>query len=113
MSGGLWGKIREMGAIVEEFVEGTMKRSPSVHARIDPLGQIEALWTHDQVLGGRPIRCFGAGFATFPPARYSEEGLKAAGSCGIEGSGRFGIDFLSVWDGGRWRHRAIEINLRG
>ena len=39
-------KIHEMGAIVEEFIERALKRSPSVQYRIDPLGQIEVISTH-------------------------------------------------------------------
>jgi len=26
--------------------------------------------------------------------------------------GRFGVDFLSIWENGSWKHYAIEINLR-
>ena len=81
-----------MGAIVEEFVEGAMKRSPSVQYRIDPLGQIEVISTHDQVLGGRSNQVFlGCRFPADVSYRLDiqEEGLKAARICGIEG----------FWDG--------------
>jgi PGM1 C-terminal domain len=41
------------------------------------------------------------------------EGLKAARKLAERGVlGRFGIDFVSVREGDRWRHYAIEINLR-
>ena len=117
MSWAVYGaKIREMGAIVEEFVEGAVKRSPSVQYRIDPLGQIEVISTHDQVLGGRSNQVFlGCRFPADVSYRLAiqEEGLKAARILRDRGVlGRFGIDFLSVWDGSGWRHRAIEINLR-
>ena len=109
-------KIREMGAIVEEFIEGAVKRSPSVQYRIDPLGQIEVISTHDQVLGGRSNQVFlGCRFPADVSYRLAiqEEGLKVARLLRDRGVlGRFGIDFLSVWDGSGWRHRAIEINLR-
>jgi PGM1 C-terminal domain len=109
-------KIHEMGAIVEEFVDGAVKRSPSVQYRIDPLGQIEVISTHDQVLGGRSNQVFlGCRFPADVCYRLDiqEEGLKAARILRDRGVlGRFGIDFLSVWDGHSWRHRAIEINLR-
>jgi hypothetical protein len=45
-------KLRAMGGIVEEFVPGAIKRSPSAQFRIDPVGGISAVSTHDQVLGG-------------------------------------------------------------
>ena len=46
------GRIPELGAIVEAFVEGEIKRSPSVQGRITPTGEVEILSTHDQILGG-------------------------------------------------------------
>ena len=51
-------KLRSMGGIVEEFISGAIKRSPSAQFRIDPLGRIEALSTHDQVLGGTNEQIF-------------------------------------------------------
>jgi hypothetical protein len=50
--------LRAMGGIAEEFVPGTMKRSPSAQFRIDPLGGISAVSTHDQVLGGASGQIF-------------------------------------------------------
>ncbi len=109
-------KLREMGAIVEEFIEGEEKRSPSVQYRIDPLGEIAVVSTHDQVLGGRSNQVFlGCRFPADVAYRLAiqEEGLKAARILRDRGVlGRFGIDFLSVRDGSSWRHYAIEINLR-
>ncbi|HJN92111.1 MAG TPA: hypothetical protein QGF05_05220, partial [Dehalococcoidia bacterium] len=45
-------KFEQMGGVVEVFVDGDDKRSPSAQCRIDPLGRIEMISTHDQVLGG-------------------------------------------------------------
>src|SRR5213076_2458916 len=47
-------KFRDRGGIVEERVGDGAKevRSPSVQLRITPLGKVELLSTHDQVLGG-------------------------------------------------------------
>jgi hypothetical protein len=45
-------KYKQMGGIVEAFVEGKKKESPSVQCRIMPDGQCEVLSTHDQELGG-------------------------------------------------------------
>ena len=45
-------KLDERGGIVEERVVGDELRSPSVQMRVTPLGEVEVLSTHDQVLGG-------------------------------------------------------------
>jgi hypothetical protein len=109
-------KLSSMGGIVEEFIEGEVKRSPSAQFRIDPLGQLEPVSTHDQVLGGESGQVFLG--CTFPAdERYrleiQEDGLKAARALAGKGViGRFAIDFLSVQEGNEWRHYAIEINLR-
>ncbi|MGF9757260.1 peptide ligase PGM1-related protein [Microvirga sp. 0TCS3.31] len=109
-------KLSVMGGIVEEFIEGEIKRSPSAQFRIDPLGQLEPVSTHDQVLGGDSGQVFLG--CTFPADEHyrleiQEDGLKAARSLAEKGvCGRFAIDFLSVLEGNEWRHYAIEINLR-
>jgi hypothetical protein len=109
-------KLSDMGGIVEEFIEGEVKRSPSAQFRIDPLGQLEPVSTHDQVLGGENGQVFLG--CTFPADEHyrldiQEDGLKAARALAEKGvCGRFAIDFLSVLEGDEWRHYAIEINLR-
>ena len=109
-------KFVEMGGIVEAFIEGEGKRSPSAQFRIDPTGRIGPLSTHDQVLGGQTGQEYLG--ATFPADEayrldVQEEGLKAARRLAEQGVlGRFGVDFISVPDGNGWRHYAIEINLR-
>ncbi|WP_201864204.1 peptide ligase PGM1-related protein [Microvirga soli] len=109
-------KLSAMGGIVEEFIEGEVKRSPSAQFRIDPLGQLEPVSTHDQVLGGESGQVFLG--CTFPADEHyrleiQEDGLKAAKALAEKGvCGRFAIDFLSVLEGNEWRHYAIEINLR-
>src|SRR5690606_26108695 len=45
-------KVSDEGAIVEEFISGAEVRSPSVQLRVTPLGDVQVLSTHDQVLGG-------------------------------------------------------------
>jgi len=45
-----------MGGIVEAFIEGDIKTSPSVQCLINPLGGVEVLSTHDQLLGGEDGR---------------------------------------------------------
>ena len=109
-------KLVAMGGIVEEWIPGEVKESPSVQFRIDPTGRLEAISTHDQVLGGRSGQIFLG--ARFPASRdyrldIQREGLKAARILAGKGVlGRFGIDFISVREGDAWRHVAIEINLR-
>ena len=51
-------KFRAMGGIAEEFLEGPAKRSPSAQFRVDPLGTLKAISTHDQVLGGQNAQVF-------------------------------------------------------
>lgn len=109
-------KFQTMGGIVEEFIEGEIKESPSVQLRINPLGESEVISTHDQVLGGESGQVFLG--ATFPAnSEYTYEiaalGKKVAAELQQQGVlGRFGVDFISVKEGNSWKHYAIEINLR-
>ena len=45
-------KFRLMEGIVEAFLEGEVKTSPSVQCRINPLGEVDIISTHDEVLAG-------------------------------------------------------------
>lgn len=109
-------KIREMGAIVEVFVEGQVKRSPSVQARVDPLGSPHIVSTHDQMLGGPNQQVFlGATFPADPVyvGEITDAGRRVADLLGRSGVvGRFGVDFVSVRRAGTWHHYGLEINLR-
>jgi hypothetical protein len=109
-------KLAAMGGIVEEFVPGDVKQSPSAQFRITPVGAIEAVSTHDQVLGGANGQIFlGCRFPADKAYRLDiqAQGAKAAQALASKGVlGRFGIDFISVKEGDAWRHLAIEINLR-
>jgi hypothetical protein len=49
---------RRHGGIVEAWIEGEDKRSPSVQLRINPLGEVALISTHEQVLGGRTGQVF-------------------------------------------------------
>lgn len=110
-------KFNEMGGIVEEFLDGEVKMSPSVQCVIGPNGNVEIASTHDQLLGGDDGQIFLG--AIFPAdkgysAALATEGRKVARALAAKGAvGRFAIDFISVQqpDGG-WRNYAIEINLR-
>jgi len=109
-------KLHTMGSIVEEFIPGTIKRSPSAQLRVDPLGRIEAVSTHDQVLGGANGQIFlGCRFPADEAYRLDIQagGIKVAEVLARKGVlGRFGVDFISVREADRWRNVAIEINLR-
>ena len=60
-------KLEERGGIVEEFVTGEAICSPSAQLRVTPLGEIEQLSTHDQMLGGPTGQSYlGASFPANP-----------------------------------------------
>jgi len=109
-------KFTSMGGIVEAFIDAPHKTSPSVQCRINPLGEIDIISTHDQLMGGPDGQVFLGG--TFPAdEEYSVEvavlGRKVSEVMKRKGVlGRFGVDFLSVKENGQWKHYAIEINLR-
>jgi hypothetical protein len=109
-------KFSRMQGIVEAFIEGDVKTSPSVQCRINPLGDIDIISTHDQLLGGESGQAFiGASFPASSEyavevgqmAKHITEEMKSKGVLG-----RFSIDFLSVKEKDQWKHYAIEINLR-
>jgi hypothetical protein len=109
-------KFTSMGGIVEAFIDGSQKSSPSVQCRINPLGKIDIISTHDQLMGGPDGQVFLGG--TFPADNeYAVEvgqiGRKISEVMREKGVlGRFGVDFLSVKEKDKWTHYAIEINLR-
>ena len=113
---GFLAKFVEMEGIVEEFLEGDPKESPSVQLRITPLGESQLISTHDQKLGGPDGQVFiGCSFPARPTYRAA---LHKAGSAigevlakpGV--IGRLSIDFLAIPNGDDWDMFAVEINLR-
>jgi len=109
-------KLRSMGGIVEAWIEGADKRSPSAQFRIDPLGAVAPVSTHDQLLGGASGQIFlGCRFPADPAYAHDIQqlGLSAARALADKGvRGRVAIDFVSVPEGQRFRHVAIEANIR-
>ncbi|PSF37850.1 carboxylate-amine ligase [Aphanothece hegewaldii CCALA 016] len=111
-------RIPELGAIVEAFIEGEEKRSPSVQGYISPTGQVEILSTHDQILGGPDGQIYlGCKFPADDAYRLKlqEIGLKVGESLAKKGAmERYGVDFIAVQDPYTlaWDLEAIEINLR-
>lgn len=110
-------KFYEMEGIVEEFLEGEIKTSPSVQCVIGSSNKINIDSTHDQLLGGDDGQIFLG--AIFPADKeyaitLGEIGNKVANHLSGKGVlGRFAIDFISVKQpDNSWKHFAIEINLR-
>ncbi len=113
-------RFPELGGIVEAFVEGEEKRSPSVQGRITPNGKVEILSTHDQILGGPDGQIYlGCRFPADEAyrLRLQELGLKVGRTLAEKGAlERFGVDFVAVHQPeiseNQWDFQAIEINLR-
>ncbi len=110
-------KFKLMGGIVEVFLDGDVKTSPSVQCVISPSKKIEIVSTHDQLLGGDDGQIFLG--AVFPAdeiynVSLATEGRKIAQTLAERGAiGRFAVDFISVKQpDDTWKHYAIEINLR-
>ena len=110
-------KLAETGGIVEERIVGEGFTSPSVQLRITPLGEVELLSTHDQLLGGPTGQLYlGAQFPADPAyaCLISREAMKVGRRLAREGVlGRFAVDFVVVRrNDGVWGSYAIEVNLR-
>jgi hypothetical protein len=102
--------------IVEERITGEEFRSPSVQLRITPLGSVELLSTHDQLLGGPSGQSYlgcafpaDNGYASLITREAAKVGKRLAKEGVI---GRFALDFVVVRSNGKWDPYAIEINLR-
>src|SRR5215469_1906220 len=93
-------KFASMGGIVEVFLEGETKMSPSVQCVINPNKTIDVVSTHDQLLGGDDGQIFlGAIFPADESYNISlaVEARKIAKTLMGKGAmGRFAVDFLSV-----------------
>jgi hypothetical protein len=110
-------QLAQDGGIVEERVGGVEIRSPSVQLRVTPLGEVELLSTHDQLLGGPSGQTYlGCRFpADFGYAReITQAAAKIGERLAHEGVlGRFAMDFVVVRDRqDTWTPYAIELNLR-
>jgi hypothetical protein len=110
-------KLQERQGIVEERIMGEEFRSPSVQLRVTPLGKVELLSTHDQLLGGPSGQSYlGCVFPadTAYAGLITRDAAKVGRRLAKEGViGRFAIDFVVVRSkNGKWDPYAIEINLR-
>lgn len=109
-------RIPELGVIVEEFIGGEEKYSPSVQGYITPTGKVEILSTHDQILGGEEKQIYlGCSFPADSKYRLQLQQLTLRVGEALAKRGvmeRFGVDFLAVRENNQWLLYAIEINLR-
>jgi len=109
--------LQERKGVVEERIMGEEFRSPSVQLRVTPLGKVELLSTHDQLLGGPTgqsyLGCVFPADTAYAPL-ITREAEKVGRRLAKEGViGRFAIDFVVVrGKDGTWKPYAIEINLR-
>jgi hypothetical protein len=108
--------LQERKGVVEERIMGEEFRSPSVQLRITPLGKVELLSTHDQLLGGPSgqsyLGCVFPADKGYAPL-ITREAAKVGRRLAKEGViGRFALDFVVVRSNGKWEPYAIEINLR-
>src|SRR5437667_9147522 len=108
--------LEERKAVVEERIMGEEFRSPTVQLRITPLGAVDLLSTHDQLLGGPSGQSYlgcvfpaDTGYATLITREAAKVGRRLANEGVI---GRFALDFVVVRSNGKWEPYAIEINLR-
>ncbi len=110
-------RIPELGTIVEAFIEGEEKRSPSVQGYITPNGKVKILSTHDQILGGPDGQIYlGCRFPADNAYRLQlqELGVRVGQVLAEKGAiERYGVDFVAVpQPDGSWDLQAVEINLR-
>jgi hypothetical protein len=108
--------FQKLGGIVESWIEGEHKHTPSVQMRVNALGELETISSHEQVMGGPSGQIFlGSRFPADVSYRriLHHESRKVGAILQAEGVlGRFSIDWVSVPTDHGWRHEAIEINLR-
>ena len=114
---GFLAMLEASGGIVEQRVIGRRLTSPSVQLRSSPLGEVEVLSTHDQVLGGANGQSYlGCRFPADPA--YAQSLVAPALAVGTALAdrgviGRFAVDFVTAEDeNGTWHPYAVEINLR-
>ncbi|MCV3213795.1 peptide ligase PGM1-related protein [Plectonema radiosum NIES-515] len=114
-------RIPDLGAIVEIFIEGETKLSPSVQGSIKPNGKVEIFSTHEQIMGGLDNQVYvGCSFPADPvfSIRLKEFGLQIGKNLAKKGALEdFCVDFVAVRqssDEGEfyWELQAVEINLR-
>ncbi len=100
------------GSILEVFLEGDIKYSPSVQGEIGPDGKLRIISSHEQVLDTNGMTFLGCEYPAKQEYRkqIELETFKVGQILQYRGVlGRFGVDYLVAEDGIPY---AIEINLR-
>jgi hypothetical protein len=109
-------RMQALGGVVEAFVEGADKQSPSAQLRINPRGELTAISTHDQILAADGQTYLGCRFPAAADYRMTiqEDALKVGAVLREKGViGRSAVDFVTFRNAdGTWGRSAIEINLR-
>jgi hypothetical protein len=111
-------KYSRMGGVAEEFIEAPEKHSPSAQYRVSPRGEVLAVSTHDQILGGPREQVFlGCRFPARDDYRIQiqEAGRQVGQELARRGVvSRYGVDFLvhRRAPSDDWKVTALEINLR-
>ena len=111
-------KYARMGGIVEEFIDAPFKHSPSSQLRISPTGEVMAISTHDQILGGPSGQVFlGCSFPAHDEYRLpiQEAGIAIGDVLARHGVvSRLAVDYLvhRQSEDEPWKVTALEINLR-
>jgi PGM1 C-terminal domain len=111
-------EFKRMGGIVEAFVEAPEKHSPSVQLRTSPHGEVLAISTHDQILGGTQGQTYlGCRFPARDDYRLLMSEMADRIGAVLTRKGvvsRFGVDFLASRQrpDDPWDVQALEINLR-
>ncbi len=103
--------------IVELYIPGEEKYSPSVQMSVSPAGKISIISTHEQILGGPDKQEYlGCRFPSLDAHRdiIIKEALKVGKWMAKKGMmGYFAIDFVVVYKEGKlYKVYPIEINLR-
>lgn len=111
-------KFNESGGIVEKYIEGVIKYSPSTQVLITSSKKAKIVSTHEQILGGPDKQLYlGCIFPSFPTHRklIIREGEKISSWLANKGIvGNFAIDYVVTYNknGENPKVYPIEINLR-
>ena len=109
-------EMAKLGGVVEEYIEGEDKCSPSVQIFLQPNGSFEILSTHEQILDGSGARFLGARFPALNRHRQliiNEAKKVAQKLIDMKIYGIVGLDFLTTEDlNGKIETYLIEINMR-
>ena len=108
-------EFAKIGGVVEEFIDGNNKRSPSVQVFLKPDNSFDIISSHEQVLDSSGARFLGARFPAYDYHRdliINEANKIAKRLLENKVFGIVGLDFLTVDATDGYEAYLIEINLR-